>query len=92
MSDATPVINPNFSNDENAKIVSLIKYEPRQDHVESAIARKSKLDPHLPEILKRKSDGWSYQRIADYIKTKYKIDSVWASTVYRRINEFYKKD
>jgi hypothetical protein len=85
------IFNTHLSDVENAKIASLTKYEPQQDHVESIRTRKSKLDPHLPEILKRKSEGWSHQRIAAFLKTKYKIENVSASTVFRRINEFYKK-
>ena len=92
MHDTTRTINPNFTFNENAKLKSLMKFEPEHDYVDLDFkrTRPSKLDPHLTEILKKKDEGWSYQRIADFLKTKHKIESVWASTVLRRINEFYK--
>lgn len=92
MLDTTNTINPNFTPGEDAKIVGLAKYEPQQNRVESIRPRKSKLDHYLHVILNKKSQGWSYQRIADYLKEKHGFVKLNKSTVMRRINKFYEAE
>lgn len=92
MLDTTNSINPNLTPDEDAKIVGLTKYEPQQDRVVSLRPRKSKLDPYLHVILKRRSQGWSYQRIADELKQKHGFVKLNKSTVMRRINKFFEEE
>lgn len=84
-------INPNLSDEDNAKLLALMKYEPEDDYIEAKICRRSVLDDHLPEILKKKGDGWGLQRIANYLTAKYGTKNVNKSTVSKRIKKFYKK-
>lgn len=92
MLDAIPSINPNFNQEDNAKLASLMKYEPQQDHVKTIRTRTSRLDPYLPEILKRRSQNWSYQRIADELKLKHGFIKLNKSTVMRRLNKFFEAE
>ena len=93
MPDTTRTINQNFTREEITKLKSLMKYEPEHDYIETNSdfkrPRASKLDPHLSEILKRRSQNWSYQRIVDELKQKYGFVKLNKSTMMRRINKFF---
>lgn len=91
MQHSTNSFNRHFTHSINFKLAGLFKYEPEHDRVFIKGKRKSCLDPHLPEILKNRDKGWSYQRIADYLNNRLGCEGINKSTVMRRINKFNKE-
>lgn len=91
MSDLKNKFNKHFTDEENARLAQLIKYEPETDkvYIKKVIKRKRKVDKHLPLILEKKSIGWSLDRIAKHLMDKKLVSTVNKSTVWHRINLFY---
>lgn len=88
MSKPEPCFNRHFDKTTNALVGQLIAHQPNNRPVRQKRNRKSRIEPYLAEILKKRDSGWSYQRIADYLKKTYEINKLDRSTVWSRINEF----
>jgi transposase len=86
MPDPATPFNRHFDEATNALVVALTAQTQNQP-VRSRKNRRSCLDPYLPEIITKYNYGWTYQRIADYLKSKYGI-SKDKTKVWRRIKKF----
>lgn len=82
-------INSNFDSITNTLLNQLIKERLISKDIRNKRNRKSCLDEYLPEILKRRASGWSFESIAIFYRTNHGLTQINRSTVMRRIQKFY---
>ena len=82
-------INCNFDSITNTLLNQLIKEHLSCKDIRNKRNKKSCLDKHLPEILKRRASGWSLESIATFYRTNHGLAKINRSTVMRRIQKFY---
>ena len=83
------IINRNFDSKTNKLLSQFVEEQGSNKAWRRKRNRKSRLDKLLPEVLTKRTAGWSFERIAIFCRLKYGLANINRSTVMRRIQKFY---
>ena len=85
------IINRNFDSKTNRLLSQFIVEKANHNSGQRRRNRISRLDQHVAEILNKRTQKWSFERVAIYLSAKYGMKKINRSTVMRRIQKFYEK-